>query len=299
MQKELSALSKKYLREGKVVSPLNDRVFKSLLSDPNCRGFLIELIHGITHIPKEYMEENLRIENVEHTINHVNEKRKISDMIVSFRGNMINLEMNQYYYEGIVEKNLSYAMKIQSDHILIGSSYAELNKTILINFDNYEKYGDELIIKFQLRDEKGRIETKNFESYHINLEKVKRMYYNRVELSKLEKEILLLSEENIKTLEEISKGESYMEEAKDKLVHLTEDSQFIGLYDGEKMKEWENNTRLEYAKKQGRESGLKEGYESGLKEGQIRIAKKLKDMGMDIKDISDATGLSIEDIESL
>ena len=117
------------------------------------------------------------------------------------------------------------------------------------------------------------------------------MYYNRVELSKLEKEILLLSEENIKTLEEISKGESYMEEAKDKLVHLTEDSQFIGLYDGEKMKEWENNSRLEYAKKQGREAGLKEE--------KIRIAKKLKDMGMDIKDISDATGLSIEEIQRL
>ena len=63
------------------------------------------------------------------------------------------------------------------------------------------------------------------------------------------------------------------------------------MYDGEKMKEWENNSRLEYAKKQGREAGLKEG--------QICIAKKLKDMGMDIKDISDATGLSIEDIESL
>ena len=78
-----------------------------------------------------------------------------------------------------------------------------------------------------------------------------------------------------------------MEEAKDKLVHLTEDSQFIGLYDGEKMKEWENNSRLEYAKKQG------------LKEGQIRIAKKLKDMGMDIMDISDATGLSIEEIQKL
>ena len=82
-----------------------------------------------------------------------------------------------------------------------------------------------------------------------------------------------------------------MEEAKDKLVHLTEDSQFIGLYDGEKMKEWENNSRLEYAKKQG----LKEGQSKE----KIRIAKKLKDMGMDIKDISDATGLSIEDIKCL
>ena len=117
------------------------------------------------------------------------------------------------------------------------------------------------------------------------------MYYNRVELSKLEKEILLLSEENIKTLEEISKGESYREEAKDKLVHLTEDSQFIGLYDGEKMKEWENNSRLEYAKKQG----LKEGQSKE----QVRIAKKMKDMGMDIKDISDVTGLSIEEVARL
>ena len=82
-----------------------------------------------------------------------------------------------------------------------------------------------------------------------------------------------------------------MEEAKDKLVHLTEDSQFIGLYDGEKMKEWENNSRLEYAKKQGREAGLKEG--------QILIAKKLKDSGQKIEYISEMTGLSIEEIEEI
>ena len=78
-----------------------------------------------------------------------------------------------------------------------------------------------------------------------------------------------------------------MEEAKDKLVHLTEDSQFIGLYDGEKMKEWENNSRLEYAKKQG------------IKEGQSRIAKKLKDSGQKIEYISEMTGLSIEEIEKM
>ena len=82
-----------------------------------------------------------------------------------------------------------------------------------------------------------------------------------------------------------------MEEAKDKLVHLTEDSQFIGLYDGEKMKEWENNSRLEYAKKQG----LKEGQSKE----KISIAKKMKEEGMSNEVISRLTELSLDEIAKL
>ena len=42
-----------------------------------------------------------------------------------------------------------------------------------------------------------------------------------------------------------------------------------------------------------------EGHESGLKEEQLKIAKNLKDLGVDMNTISKSTGLSIEKLEKL
>ena len=47
------------------------------------------------------------------------------------------------------------------------------------------------------------------------------------------------------------------------------------------------------------EEGIKKGIEQGKKEQQISIAKSLKNAGIDIKIISENTGLSIEEIKNL
>ena len=49
----------------------------------------------------------------------------------------------------------------------------------------------------------------------------------------------------------------------------------------------------------GIEKGIQEGMEKGIEQGKIEIAKNLKKSGIDIKIISDNTGLSIEQIEKL
>ena len=55
--------------------------------------------------------------------------------------------------------------------------------------------------------------------------------------------------------------------------------------------------------KREREEGLKEGIEQGIergkKEQQISIARNFKNSGIDIKVISENTGLSIEEVEKL
>ena len=65
---------------------------------------------------------------------------------------------------------------------------------------------------------------------------------------------------------------------------------------------YENTVRNEIYQ-EGHESGPKEGHESGLKEGQeseqLKIAKNLKDLGVDMNTISKSTGLSIEKLEKL
>ena len=47
------------------------------------------------------------------------------------------------------------------------------------------------------------------------------------------------------------------------------------------------------------ELDIKKAKEEGIKENQIIIARNLKKSGLDIKFISDNTGLSIEEIEKL
>ena len=82
-----------------------------------------------------------------------------------------------------------------------------------------------------------------------------------------------------------------MEEVKKKLVDLTEDANFIGLYDKEEADRRELYDRTRYAEKLG--------HESGLKEGQLKIARKMKDEHMDLDTIVRITGLSMEEIEKL
>ena len=86
-----------------------------------------------------------------------------------------------------------------------------------------------------------------------------------------------------------------MEEVKKKLVDLTEDANFIGLYDKEEADRRELIDRTRYAEKLGREKGLKEGQKSE----QLKIAKKMKDNGQSMDFIQEMTGLSIEEIKNL
>ena len=60
---------------------------------------------------------------------------------------------------------------------------------------------------------------------------------------------------------------------------------------------------IEKGMQEGIEKGIQEGIEKGLQEGrreeQIAIARSLKNAGIDIKIISDNTGLSIEEVSKL
>ena len=67
--------------------------------------------------------------------------------------------------------------------------------------------------------------------------------------------------------------------------------------------DWKNyndyfNT-IDFAEKEGHAKGLAEGRAEGEQKKNLENAKKMKDKGYPIVDISDITGLSIEEIEQL
>ncbi|MCI8777899.1 MAG: hypothetical protein HFI87_01980, partial [Bacilli bacterium] len=77
------------------------------------------------------------------------------------------------------------------------------------------------------------------------------------------------------------------------------DDEYIGIYTKLSKKELEYNTYIAEAKEEGFNSGFNDGEKSGERNKQLEIAKNLLNQNINIHVICIATGLTIEEIESL
>ena len=156
-----------------------DPVFKAIMG--NCPNYLADLISNITGINKDLIKKTFKEKNVEYKVNNALERKKTSDFIFQCRGYIINLECNNEYWEGLIERNEAYFSKIKGELLNKGEQYSKNIKVIQINFDNYKEYekalGKELISDFKIRNGIGLIETDSSIKYHINLYKIKEKYY--------------------------------------------------------------------------------------------------------------------------
>ena len=290
-----------------------DPVFKTIMR--TCPNYLIDLISNITGIDKDLIKNTYKEKNTEYKINNALERKKTSDFIFQCRGYIINLECNNEYFDGLIERNEAYFSKIKGELLNKGEQYSKNIKVIQINFDNYKEYektlGKEIITDFKIRNEIGIIETESSIKYHINLYEIKEKYYRGKTLTKLEKELLILTLDDYKETIKISEGDDILMEVRDKIYELTNDIDNIGLYDPEKRRKEEEELKIEYhttiAREEGMEKGIEKGIERGLERGKEEGAKQreksiVKSMlakNIDISLISEITGLSQKQIAKL
>ena len=190
--------------------------------------------------------------------------------------------------------------------------------------------------------ERHLIEVENYEKYHINLAKVKEKYYNineRENLTKLEKELLILVLDKKEEIKKISKGDRELMEAGKRIEDMSFDINMIGLYDVEEDRKITDALKTRYKMKKATEEGLKKGMEEGLQKGmeegvkqgieqglekgikqgleqgiergkhqgryegqevaKIEIAQKMVKNGISEELISECTGLSINEIKNI
>ncbi|MDE7127566.1 MAG: hypothetical protein K2O58_06710, partial [Bacteroidales bacterium] len=57
--------------------------------------------------------------------------------------------------------------------------------------------------------------------------------------------------------------------------------------------------QIEFGRLEGREEGLKEGETKGMERAKAEIVKAMRSKGMDIKLISEVTGLSEEEVRKI
>ena len=113
------------LENKRLVKFINDSVFKSVMSNINCREALCLFISEVCNIKYKDLIDNIFVTNSEHMIIKINEKRKRSDLIVESGNYIFILEMNRGpYYNGLFIKNYAYANEVNLRSIEVGDSYS-------------------------------------------------------------------------------------------------------------------------------------------------------------------------------
>lgn len=115
--------------------------------------------------------------------------------------------------------------------------------------------------------------------------------------------MMFLDNPNKGEMKEIMEENEKIKEAVEELETMSEDEELRRLADLRLKAERDEKSRMLYAEEHGIQIGEARGEERGLQKGKaernIEIAKELLRFGVDIKIISQSTGLNQDEIEKL
>lgn len=283
-------IRKNKLRKGEII-PLNfDFVFTSIFTNQDNIIIIENFVACLLDLDLKLVKDNIKILNRNLHNENKKERNKQVDLLLDYRGEKINIEINNYYSKGITDRNIVYASYIHGRQLdYSDNTYSNINKTIQINLNNV-RTNSILKERYFLKNDNNAILSEKFEIDQIDMVLAKDICYNDFS-NKLARWCMVLTS---KTEEEFRKylGDDLMEkEAREKLEENTNkmsgDEEVYALYSAYSREELEKNTLLAEAKN------------SGIKEEKINITKNLKNFGMSIQDIMKVTGLSKEEIEKL
>lgn len=217
----------------------------------------------------------------------------------------IDVEVNTEFFSDIKLRNLMFADKANSLLLEKGDHYRLLNKKYLyqLNLNVAEKQilvGEDIVVPYGLNTKRIYNENKKivikYLAYYRNL------FYNKNTKRKEDIWLAALTAEKFTELYDIL---SYILAPEDRDVFIKDvvsmSKDFFSLHEWEKEKldalvEDEKRKRIE---KEGLEKGFEKGIEQGIEQEKLEIAKNMINMNIDLKTISQATGLKSEEIEKL
>ena len=297
-KKRFEEIVKELKRKGEVVPATYDCVYKAIMR--NCPKYRADTTSNLTSVTKELILNTYKEMNTVYVIDNVLEKGKVSDVLFETKGYVFNFEFNNRKWDGLIERNDAYLGKVKNDLIRRTKSYASLPKVIQININNFYCFlSKENLLEFKSRDKYGIIESDKWGKIYVNLKLIREKYKRGLELSKLEKELVILTLTKVDEIDKLAEGDEELMEVAKELKRLTNDAYTIGLYDEEEERRRIENSIKITAKEQGLKQGIKQGFEQGAKEREKSIAKNLLEIGIPTNDIMKATGLSKKQITTL
>ena len=311
LEEWISFLKQLYAQGDGLITITLDRMFKKACHYN--KGFLIHLLHQGLRLPPNSVITDAAFENTEMIPRNLKNKAYRLDMLVRFKLkdrqskkttiNLANIEIYHSYDRYILQKFISYGVKIFDSQVLKGSD---------------DRYGDIkdvyslVIIKDKLSFFKG---TKLYHHHHIygidgdrdsgiSLPAPK---YSIVELGKLHQEFHEITTEGEKLwyfIDNSDRFEMSLEAATAILIQGGPVAEALKIQIAESLSE-ENRKTLEYVAAEraeraawGREVFAK-GEAKGIAKAQTKFAQKLIEEGFEHDKIAQLTGLSSSEVKAL
>ena len=264
----------------------NDRAFKEVFLNPNNSDLLKALLEFILKIKIDKLE----IKKTELLSGNVNIKDKRVDAIVHTGNKKIEIEINSQNKDYLHTRSTAYICNIYQSNASVGDTYNEDTDIIQVNLTwGLGRNNDEMKI-YKIMNEKGELYVKNFIIYEINMD-----YYDKIWYSKNEDEIkknqyMIMLDLDKKELENMSK-DKIVDKYITNVTIVNDNPEFQKYMSEEEDKRKIQNSLLSEAKE--------EGISKGETKKSMEIAKNMLKKNMSIEDISDITGLSIEEIKKI
>ncbi len=274
-----------------------DKAFKEIMMKEENFEILKKVLESILEVTIEKIE----LQPLHIPTGNIHLKGKEVDLLVVTNQGKIEVEVNTYYNDYVRVRNFSYITNIYNNQVTVGDKYSEDTNVIQINL-NYGIPDTKYRRIYKVRDEEGKEYIKNFYIYEINMEKLKKIWYDKNELEIEKNKYLLMLDMEIKDIKKLPK-DKVVREYMEKIEKLNNDPMFINWITKEKDEQMIKNTQLYNATQEGINIGISQGINQGMKQGlqkrNIEIAKSMLKKNMDIEDIIDITGLSKEEIKKL
>ena len=286
-----------------ILPPSDDRIFKVLLTHPEAKSILIDIISTVI----EHKVVDAQVRNIELPVMDIDEKNERFDVNCTIdNGDQIDVEMHSSEIAEIgtkrsnfFNKYIYYLTDLHSSQKSKGIMYHQLVKTYQITFCTNPVFPQlpGFVSRFSLRTEDGMQLSDQINIIIIELDKFNAILNKPVEkLTSFEKWSLFLKFAqdpfHRKMINDIIKDKEEIGMAATLLQEISKDERERAILRSRRMYETDMTSNLLTAEYRGELRGRAEGRE----ESRLEIVQKMKKAGRPLNEIVEFTGLSPETI---
>lgn len=272
----------------------NDLIFQKVFGKQDSKDILISLINSILQPEEECKVEEVNVieQTKQDDVSEEDYQGKVDAVAKTKDGNTFNVQLqllNRFNTDKRVLYNWS---KTFSENLGIGQSIGQLDKTISINFLDFDFIEmDNYHTVFHLTEDSNSNYrfTDLLEVHFIELSKFRKL---KPDINKpLERWMLFMEPTSSEVLEMITYRDPSISKAEKVLELLGMDEEVLKQYDLREKSINEEETKFSGVKEEGRKEGIQEGV--------YLVAKNMLNSGIDFQTIKKVTGLKSEEIANL
>ena len=286
----------------KPFNALNDCFVRYFFTDNGGEKVLLDFINAVMISADMKTFKAVEILNPFNLKRNYKNKETIVDVkCITKNGTVVIIEVQLSGNSRFPERILYYWASNYSKLLKKGEKYDDLTPVISINLLNFNlnKKNSNVHSCYMIYDTKSkRLLTDHLQIHIIELKKFK---FKDNNLKKdLNYWLGFFTTNNMEEyMSEIVKEKPIMEEAHKRYNNFIRSRLMMSEYEKKEIYQYDKQISLEDKRREGIKEGRREGRLEGIKNEKYSIAKNLKKSGLDIKFISENTGLSIEEVEKL